>query len=76
VYDESLMEDNERQPAPPGEPETAPPSDEKASPSSRKPGTKALLAKQYMAVEALGDPDDPEIKEYLAALEKALNAPD
>lgn len=41
-----------------------------------KPGYKALLAKQYMAVKALADPDDPEIQAYLAGLEKVLNAPD
>jgi hypothetical protein len=76
VYDTSLMDDNEQKPAPPGEPESAQPNDETAASSTRKPGHKALLAKQYMAVEALADPDDPEVKEYLAGLERALNAPD
>ena len=41
-----------------------------------KPPFKALLAKQYQMVEALADPDDPEIKAYLAELAAVLNAPD
>lgn len=62
------MEDNGRKSDQPDEQKLAPP--------TGKPPFKALLARQYMAVKALADLDDPEVQEYLAGLEKVLNAPD
>jgi hypothetical protein len=51
--------------------------DKEPNPDTRdKPGYKALLAKQYMAVKALADPDDPEVQAYLADLERVLKAPE
>jgi hypothetical protein len=41
-----------------------------------KPSFKASVAKQYQMVAALADPDDPEIKAYLAHLAAVLDAPD
>ena len=70
------MEENERNPDQPDEQKPAAPGEEKPAPSTSKPAFKGLLARQYMAVQAFGDPDDPEVQAYLADLEKVLNAPD
>jgi hypothetical protein len=70
------MEDNVQKPADPEQPGAAPPDEQQPAPSTSKPAFKGLLARQYMAVQAFGDPDDPEVQAYLADLEKVLNAPD
>ena len=70
------MEDNGRRPDQANEQKPAAPGEQKCGASTSKPAFKGLLAKQYMAVQAFADPDDPEIQAYLADLAKVLNAPD
>ncbi len=47
---------------------------EKKPPTQSKDGVKHLLAKEYNAVRALADLDDPKVIAYLADLEKALDS--
>jgi hypothetical protein len=52
--------------------------DEKVVPGKSPGGYKSLIAKEYSMLRALTDngADDPEVRAYLARLEKILDAPD